>query len=156
MDTIIDAVKLCLPCSGNQRGVYLRADDNSDIDATAAAFVQELLSAEKPGVQLERRLDEVVGATGWNWEEGIAKAILTGVECAIKVGAPMAEAMAEALAKATVEAVEWSKEHPVYTTLIVFGILVILSPWVLEALGFAELGPLEGEGHCPIGCRCRR
>ena len=152
----MDAVKLCLPCSGYQRGVYLRTDDDSDIDATAAAFVQELLSAEKPGVQLERRLDDVAGATAWNWEESLAKAILTGLECAIKDGAPMAEAMVEALAKVTVEAVEWSKEHPVYTTLIVFGILVILSPWVLEALGFAELGPLEGESYCLVGCHCRR
>lgn len=156
MDAIMDAVKLCLPCSGYQRGVYLRTDDDSDIDATAAAFVQELLSAEKPGVQLERRLDDVAGATAWNWEESLAKAILTGLECAIKDGAPMAEAMVEALAKVTVEAVEWSKEHPVYTTLIVFGILVILSPWVLEALGFAELGPLEGESYCLVGCHCRR
>ena len=156
MDAIMDAVKLCLPCSGYQRGVYLRTDDNSDIDATAAAFVQELLSAEKPGVQLERRLDDVVGATGWNWEESLAKAILTGLERVIKDGAQMAEAMVEALARVTVEAVEWSMEHPVYTTLIVFGILVILSPWVLEALGFAELGPLEGESYCLVGCHCRR
>ena len=156
MDTIVDAVQLCLPWFEQRRGVYLRADNDSDIDATAAAFVQELLTAEKSGVELERRLDNVVGTTGWNWVESLAKAILAVLERVIKTVAHMASAMAEALAKVTAEAVEWSKEHPVYITLIVFGILVILSPWVIEALGFAELGPLEGESHCFIGCHYRR
>ena len=47
---------------------------------------------------------------------------------------------------------ELAREHPVLTgvfcTVVALGILVILAPYVLEALGFAELGPIEGESFC--------
>lgn len=43
------------------------------------------------------------------------------------------------------EAYEFSSDHPVYFAIIALGILVLLAPWALEALGFAELGPVEGE-----------
>ena len=40
------------------------------------------------------------------------------------------------------------KEHPfaiaVCVTIIAIGVLVILAPFVVEMLGFGELGPLEG------------
>lgn len=29
-------------------------------------------------------------------------------------------------------------------TVIALGVLAIVAPWILEALGFAELGPVEG------------
>ncbi|KAK3703771.1 hypothetical protein LTR37_014217 [Vermiconidia calcicola] len=39
-------------------------------------------------------------------------------------------------------------QHPVFAaaivTVVAIGILVLLVPWVVEALGFAELGPVEG------------
>jgi len=35
-------------------------------------------------------------------------------------------------------------------TIVAVGILVLLAPVVVEALGFAELGPLEG---IPFACR---
>ena len=35
-------------------------------------------------------------------------------------------------------------QHPVKCTVIALGVLVIIAPWVIEALGFAELGPVEG------------
>lgn len=40
---------------------------------------------------------------------------------------------------------EFVAEHPVATAVIVLGILVLVAPYVLEALGFAKLGPVEGE-----------
>lgn len=60
--------------------------------------------------------------------------------------------MAEAYQKAS-EAVnatvEFAGKHPLWTAAVVaivaFGILVLLAPYLLEALGFAELGPVEGE-----------
>jgi hypothetical protein len=55
-------------------------------------------------------------------------------------------------------------EHPVFCTVVALGVLVsgcptllhmqltivkvIVSPWVIEALGFAELGPVEGMCSC--------
>ena len=56
----------------------------------------------------------------------------------------MAQAMKDAFEKATSAAVGFARDHPVYCTIIALGILVILAPWVIEALGFGELGPIEG------------
>ena len=35
-------------------------------------------------------------------------------------------------------------EHPVKFTVIALGVLVVIAPGVIEALGFAKLGPVEG------------
>ncbi|OJJ98363.1 hypothetical protein ASPACDRAFT_79838 [Aspergillus aculeatus ATCC 16872] len=56
----------------------------------------------------------------------------------------MAQAATEALRRASEEAFEFAQEHPVYTTILALGVFVALMPWVLEVLGFAELGPVEG------------
>jgi hypothetical protein len=79
------------------------------------------------------------------WTENIAKAILGGLETALKNGAPMGQAMKDAFDKATGAAVQFVKNHPIICTLVALGILVILAPWAIEALGFGELGPIEGE-----------
>ncbi len=57
----------------------------------------------------------------------------------------MGQAMKEAFEKSVKEATDFAHNHPVYFTLIALGILVILTPWAIEALGFGELGPIEGE-----------
>jgi len=60
----------------------------------------------------------------------------------------MGTVMAEAYRRALSAAEEFAREHPVLCTvivpLIVLGILTLLVPWALEALGFGELGPIEG------------
>ncbi|KAL4869117.1 hypothetical protein BDV12DRAFT_168292 [Aspergillus spectabilis] len=56
----------------------------------------------------------------------------------------MAKASSDALAQAKDTAISFAKNHPVYATLIVSGILAILMPWMLEILGFGELGPIKG------------
>ncbi|KFY04391.1 hypothetical protein V491_09368 [Pseudogymnoascus sp. VKM F-3775] len=56
----------------------------------------------------------------------------------------MGATMTEAFEKAVSEASGLAHEHPYFCALIAVGILAILMPWVLEALGFAELGPVEG------------
>jgi hypothetical protein len=38
----------------------------------------------------------------------------------------------------------FAKGHPVLCTSVALGILVILAPFVIKALGFGELGPIEG------------
>lgn len=74
----------------------------------------------------------------------------------------MSSAMNEALEKATVATNEFTKEHPVLFTALItltaIGVMVILLPWAVEALGFGELGPLAGwssmyfEFHCLLTC----
>lgn len=62
--------------------------------------------------------------------------------------------MKEAFEKASFAAEEFTKEHPVIVgvvvTVVAVGILVLLVPWAVEALGFAELGPIEGNIHLTI------
>jgi hypothetical protein len=57
--------------------------------------------------------------------------------------------MKEACDGATTAALEFVHKHPVLTaamgTVIAIGILAILAPWAVEALGFGEFGPVEGK-----------
>lgn len=80
----------------------------------------------------------------YGWTEEIGKAVLHGLEQAIRARAKMTDAVNQAVQTATEAAVGFAKEHPVYCTLIALGVLAILTPWVIEALGFGELGPIEG------------
>ena len=106
-----------------------------------------LFTAEKPGRKLERRLQDAVHTSGWY--EGLAKRILNGIVEGLKSGAPMGTAIKDAYNRALTKAEEFTEEHPVFTaamlTVVAIGILVILVPWAVEALGFGELGPVEGE-----------
>ncbi|RYO84626.1 hypothetical protein DL766_000705 [Monosporascus sp. MC13-8B] len=117
-----------------------KAGQNAEDFATD--IVNALYNAEKAGHNLERTLQNVVGECGWT--ENIAAAVLRCLENALKEGAPMGQAMKDAFEKATNAAVGFVHEHPVYCTIIALGILVILAPWVIQALGFGELGPIEG------------
>lgn len=106
--------------------------------------------AEKHGAGLEAQLDDLVRSTGWT--EWIAENVLAGIETVLregkeKMGQAMIVAYDEA-AKAADEIFNFAKEHPAVTagllTIVAVGILVILAPMIVEALGFAELGPIEG------------
>ena len=64
----------------------------------------------------------------------------------------MNEVMSVAYTKAceAAKAIEgFAADHPlataVFCTIIALGVLVVLTPFVLEALGFASLGPVEGK-----------
>lgn len=106
-----------------------------------------LLSAEKPGRDLDLRLQELVRPYGWR--ESLARCILDGLVRTLETGVALGGAAKVAFDKASAVAAKFVKEHPVLTavivTVIAIGILVYLAPWVVEALGFGELGPLEGE-----------
>ena len=103
---------------------------------------------------------DVVHETGWY--EDLAAAVLTGLENALKALAPMGQAMKDAYDKATqivADVLKFGKEHPVFCAVVALGILVILAPWAIEAVGFGELGPIEGlcisvyvEGYTMLMC----
>ncbi|KAF7504778.1 hypothetical protein GJ744_001711 [Endocarpon pusillum] len=112
----------------------------------AASILSTLLSAEKSGQDLDRRLQAIVGSCGWY--EGLAKRVLDGLVAVVKSGAAMSGAMKEASDKASAAASDFVHQHPVFTAavavVVAIGILVLLAPWAVEALGFGELGPVEG------------
>ena len=104
-----------------------------------------LYAADINDEHLRQRIQDVVRETGWY--ESLAVSVLHGLENALKAGAPMGQAMKYAYEKAAqVVGAVWgyTKEHPVFFTLLALGILVLLAPWAIEVLGFGELGPIEG------------
>ncbi|KPM44933.1 hypothetical protein AK830_g1585 [Neonectria ditissima] len=117
-------------------------------DDAAGQIVEILRTAETSGNELEHRLKQVVSTNGWT--ENLAKSILRGVEKILKDGAKASVALTEAADKATNTAKEFAKKNPGYTiliaggTLIALGILIMLIPWVLDALGFGAAGPRLG------------
>ena len=124
-----------------------------DDDATHAAdsFVDTVFLAEKNGIELRQALERLVKRDTWRqatWRERFAKAVFEALQKAIETARPMGDALREIYEKVecAVNDVEgFVKNHPILCALIALGILVLLSPWVIEALGFAEGGILEGE-----------
>jgi hypothetical protein len=150
----LQAILACL-CTDSAAVDHLRlADEKSNNDFTTdprtpesvpEKVVSTLINAEKPGRNLEARLDAIVGTQGWT--EKIAEWTLQRMEQVLKAGKSLGPAVKEAMDKAmaVLETVEgFVKEHPVMCTVIALGVLVILAPWAVEALGFGELGPIEG------------
>ncbi len=139
------------PVTFNEKGPAEYTDEpRRTTQEIAASVLDTLFTTEKNGRDLERTLNNIVSTDGWT--ESLAEAILSGLENALKAGAPMGQAMKEAFERAMKEAVDFAHDHPVFCTVIALGILVLLVPWAIEALGFAELGPVEGE----FGWLCER
>ena len=64
---------------------------------------------------------------------------------------PMGQAMKDVYEKAmqvVADVLEFAKEDPVFCAVVALGILVILAPWAIEAVGFGELGPIQGMCIC--------
>jgi hypothetical protein len=132
---------------------HLPSPHKTDADL-AAEFVSILRTAEKLGPSLHRRLHSAVGTTR-TWTETLARAVLDGLVEIIREGGreKMGPAMAEALRRVEDEAdaaFRFAGEHPAEVlagllVIVAVGVLaVMMAPWVVEALGFAELGPVEG------------
>lgn len=138
MASLLQAIHECL-FGPNRDKVNITIEENT----TAADVLRTLFSADQGGKHLKKSTQDIVGKLGWT--ENIAKAILGGVENALRQGVQMGKAMREASEKAIAEAAGFAQDHPYFCALIAVGVLAILMPWVLEALGFAELGPVEGE-----------
>lgn len=110
----------------------------------ADQIASAIQSAEKGGNDLRLNLKNIVVD---DWTENVAHWTLSKLEQALQdtsnVGVVLKKAYDTALEVAL--AVEgFTTTHPVFCTVIAIGILVLLAPWALEALGFGELGPIEG------------
>ncbi|GJP94088.1 endoribonuclease L-PSP family protein [Aspergillus niger] len=134
--SIIKSILECL--WGPSPDVY---QTDARTSAVASDIVNILLTGETREA-IQKGVKEQVDANGWS--DSIAQAILHGLNDAIKAGAEMAGPAADALNKAKEAAVDFAKEHPVFTILLALGVLAALAPWVLEVLGFGELGPIAG------------
>ncbi|KAF9738106.1 hypothetical protein PMIN01_03389 [Paraphaeosphaeria minitans] len=151
MAALIEAIITCLTGSEPRATTYHEKEPLVDpcqprtAEEAASRVVHALLQADKAGPDLKRTLDEIVGSYGWT--EKIAERVLVQLHVALreaeKLQGPVKEAYDKACSAAL--AVEgFVKEHPVFFTVIALGVIITIAPWVLEALGFAELGPLEG------------
>ncbi|KAG6019356.1 hypothetical protein E4U41_003275 [Claviceps citrina] len=148
-----------LPWSNTGASASAREPDHLPVDVVAC------LRSAGHGDDLGQQLGEVVGATGWS--EALARNVLAVLERALKdgretMGPAMRDAYDKAIAMAELEfgqLVQTVKHHPtetvcaVFLTVVALGVLAVLAPYILELLGFGELGPIAGEvfpasAHC--------
>ncbi|KAJ8117318.1 hypothetical protein OPT61_g1441 [Boeremia exigua] len=116
------------------------------LDEVANDVVDTILRAEKADADLKDELDSIVGPYGWT--EYLAERVLRTLGAALqgahdKLGPAIRDAYHKAWDVAN-EIDGFVIQHPVMCTVIALGVLVVIAPWVIEALGFAELGPVEG------------
>lgn len=139
--------------------------DEATANATSA-ILSALLQAEKPGRNLDLTVQDLVAQAG-GWYERLAVSVLNALLKVIKDGSnALRGAMKEAYDRASEAAKRigwWAHDHPLYATamgvVIALGVLVILGPGIIHALGFGVLGPEAGRFsfprsffHCPLSC----
>ncbi len=131
----------------NEYKDYPSKRSDQDISADIVALFR---NADCITPQLSKEVNDLVGPQGWT--ENIAKAVLAALETIIKHGRDkVGGALNECIARAEEEAkscFQFAKDHPYLTagfvTIVAIGVLVFMAPWVVEALGFGELGPIAG------------
>lgn len=135
----------------DEKQAILCAHEPRTAEAIADEVLQAIQSAEKCGRQLQAKLNEIVGEYGWT--ERVAEWLLVKLEQVLKAADKVGPALKDAYDRACEAAMQiegFVKEHPVFCTVIALGVLVTIAPWAIEALGFGELGPIEGMS-CPPG-----
>ncbi|OAK98495.1 hypothetical protein IQ06DRAFT_295805 [Phaeosphaeriaceae sp. SRC1lsM3a] len=156
--TRLQAILACFGCTDSPRKSPPLASYHDEKQALLASYqalpvpqvadnvVATVLSTKLTGPALHMQLNRIVGATGWT--EKLANWILEKLSAALQqshdnLGPTIRDAYHKACEVANgIEG--FVVEHPVFCTVIALGVLMIIAPWVLEALGFAELGPVEG------------
>ena len=122
---------------------------------TAANIVSALVNPSKSSTPQTAALTierEVVAYGGW--DEWLAENVMNKLIDLVQAGDT--DSWGESFKKAVDEAkkvanevFEWAGDHPMLATavvcVIVFGALELVCPWVLEVLGFGEIGIVEGQ-----------
>ena len=154
MAAVLEAIINCLTGAQLETDTATRYDEKTALPAphephtaeeVAHRIVETIIEADKCGADLKRTLDDVVGEYGWT--EKVAEWVLFKLEQALRSAEKLRGPLREAYDKACGAAVAvegFVQEHPVFCTVIALGVLVVIAPWVLGVLGFAELGPIEG------------
>lgn len=156
---LFSAIIECIrgPCGGNEAAPALERKSSilsmssRGSDDIAREVIQIILTAEKRGSDLRSRIEDTVDIEGWT--EGIAKAILAKLKQVIDAGwKDMGSVMQDAIDSASNSAqdiFQFAADHPeatsIFCTLVALGVLILIAPWVVEALGFSQLGPVEGK-----------
>ncbi|KAI6710773.1 hypothetical protein PZA11_002678 [Diplocarpon coronariae] len=149
---ILKALKDCLTGSDSNfpqptfaTNLDTKSPPPSSEDDLANSMLQTILTTEKTGPALAAQLESLVHANSWT--SCLAQRLLGGLVHALNSGAQMSGVMKEAFDRSSAVVEDFVREHPVLVTVVVtvvaIGILVLLVPWAVEALGFAELGPVE-------------
>ncbi|EON65862.1 hypothetical protein W97_05104 [Coniosporium apollinis CBS 100218] len=119
-------------------------------ESTASDILTALFSATKAGRDLEATVNDIALQFG-GWSEHIAQYVLDGLKKALQSASALKGPAKEAYERACEAAMKiegLAKEHPYYAatilTVIALGVLIILAPAVIHALGFGVLGPVEG------------
>ena len=126
--------------------IHLSSNDDEETAQAASHFVNILFTAEKTGPELQQALAKIVQTA--SLKQHFARAVFETLQKAIETTRPMGIALGETYEKVVreIDSIKgFVKDHPIICAVIAIGILVVLAPWVIEALGFAEGGVLEGE-----------
>ena len=121
------------------------------IESATSAILSALLNAEKPGPSLNLTIQDLAAQAG-GWSEWLAVSVLNALQKVLKDGSNLLRgAMKEAYEKAKIAAEEikgFAHDHPLYTAaicvVIALGVLIILSPVIIHALGFTAAGVEAG------------
>jgi hypothetical protein len=119
---------------------------SSETTQAASQFIDTLFAAEKNGPELHQALAEIIQTA--SLKQHFARVVFETLQKAIETARPMGIALGETYERVVreIDSIEgFVKDHPVICAVIAIGILVVLAPWVVEALGFAEAGIVEGE-----------
>jgi hypothetical protein len=129
----------------DEKRACLQYQDPRTAESIADHIILAITTAEKGGKNLEKKLSDIVGEYGW--KEKVAEWVLVKLELVLREAQKLSPALKEAYDQAweTAKGIEgFVQEHPVFCTVIALGVLVLIAPWAVEALGFGELGPIEG------------
>ncbi|KAF2131110.1 hypothetical protein P153DRAFT_337363 [Dothidotthia symphoricarpi CBS 119687] len=128
--------KLALLSTSSSRTASQIADD----------VIDAILGANKAGPALHAELDSIVGCYGW--KQNLAEWVLQKLSLALeKAHDNLGPAVRDAYHRAwdVARSIDgFVIEHPVFCTVLALGVLVVIAPWIIEALGFAAEGPVEG------------
>jgi hypothetical protein len=134
-------------CLGRKpKPIRLFSNDDEDSKQAAQSFVNTLFAAEKNGPELHQALNDIIQTA--SLKQYFARVVFETLQKAIETARPMGLALGETYKKVCheIDGIEgFVKDHPIMCAVIAIGILVVLAPWVIEALGFVEGGILEGE-----------
>jgi hypothetical protein len=148
----LQAIFPCLPCTESEDDSYPNEKAALLSNSNKAALIADdviaaLLTTDLSGAALQMHLDSAVGTYGWT--SNVAKWILEKLTGLLRDGhEKFGPALREAYEKATKIALSvegFVVEHPVFCTIVALGVLTLMIPWVLGALGFVEVGIEAGQ-----------